>query len=395
MRTIHIVILFIAFSHSVLAQNATRTEISLTPIASGIMAPVSMACPNDQSGRIFICEQTGKIRIIKNGKISDKPFLDLSGKLDRMGKMYSEKGLLGLAFHPQYKQNGKFYVYYSAPESDKGYDHKSIVAEYKVSGDAEVADAGSEKIILEIKQPESNHNGGQLAFGPDGYLYIGSGDGGGGGDQHGVNGNGQDLSTLLGKILRIDVSTTPYTIPADNPFKSVSAAKPEVWAYGLRNPWRFSFDRKSGVLFCGDVGQNRWEEVDIIKKGGNYGWRFMEGTHCFNPQTNCPQGGLEMPVAEYDHNEGLSITGGYVYRGPGLSRLQGRYIFGDWKGKLFFLETQKGAWQKRPLFVKGKKDNDAGVNINSFGEDETGRVYLLTQKFTGTFAANGTLYLIE
>jgi glucose/arabinose dehydrogenase len=296
------------------SQSAATVE--LVPVVKGIMAPVSMAVPRDGSGRMFVCEQTGKIRIIKNGAMLEKPFLDVSNKLDKMSKVYSEKGLLGLEFHPQFKQNGKFYVYYSAPAAEKNLEHKSVLAEYHAAPGSDEADAGSEKIVLEVGQPESNHNGGQLAFGPDGYLYVGLGDGGGAGDQHGANGNAQDLSNLLGKILRIDVNKPPYAIPGDNPFAGKAGARGEIWAYGLRNPWRFSFDRKTGALFCGDVGQNKWEEIDIIRKGGNYGWRIMEAGHCFKPESGCRQDGLEPPVAEYNHNEGISVTGGYVYRGP-------------------------------------------------------------------------------
>jgi len=226
-------VFLLAFTAFNLPQQKLTVKLKL--VAKDFVGPVAMESPKDGSKRLFICEQTGKIKIIKNGLVLDKPFLDVGSKLDNVNKAYSEKGLLGMAFHPKFKSNGKFYIYYSAKESDKTYDHKSILAEYKASGD--IADPKSEKIILEIKQPESNHNGGQLCFGPDGFLYIGSGDGGGAGDQHGSIGNGQDLNTLLGKILRIDVdSKIPYAIPPDNPFAKNPKAKPEIWAYGLRNP---------------------------------------------------------------------------------------------------------------------------------------------------------------
>jgi glucose/arabinose dehydrogenase len=370
-------------------------DIKLKLIASGLTAPVAMDCPKDGSKRLFICEQTGKIKIIKNGVILKKPFLDIGAKLDGTNKFYSEKGLLGIVFHPKYKSNGKFYIYYSAPETDKNFDHKSILAEYTVSSDPDIADASSQKIILEVKEPESNHNGGQLAFGPDGFLYVSLGDGGGGGDDHGVKGNGQDLNTLLGKILRIDVdSKDPYSIPPDNPFVGNKDTRPEIWAYGLRNPWRFSFDRKTGALFCADVGEHKWEEIDIIKKGGNYGWRITEGKHCYNPENGCSFSNLELPIAEYGHSVGISVTGGFVYRGKNIPALHGKYIFGDWRGKLFYLEEKDGNWIFNHLSADGKP-NDIHMNINSFGEDENGEIYILTQKTIGTLFSNGSVYLID
>lgn len=370
-------------------------DIKLKLITKGLTGPVAMDCPKDQSKRLFICEQTGKIKIVKNGVLLEKPFLDIGSKLDGVNKIYSEKGLLGIAFHPKYKSNGKFYIYYSAPESDKKFDHKSILAQYKVSSDADIADASSEKIILKIKQPESNHNGGQIAFGPDGFLYIGLGDGGGAGDKHGEKGNAQNLNTLLGKILRIDIdSKDPYGIPPDNPFVGNKEARPEIWAYGLRNPWRFSFDRKTGKMFCADVGQDKWEEIDIISKGKNYGWRITEGKHCYDPQIGCKLANLEFPIAEYDHSIGISVTGGFVYRGENIPALQGKYIFGDWKGKLFYLEAKDEKWEFNHLSTDGKP-RDIKLNINSFGEDEHGEIYILTQKTMGTVLSNGAVYLID
>lgn len=391
-KPLYILLLFFCCQSLIWAQTDIKTKI----IAKNLMAPVAMDCPKDGSKRLFICEQTGKIKIIKNGQVLEKPFLDVSGKLDGMGKAYSEKGLLGIAFHPNYKNNGRFFIYYSAPESNSVYDHKSIVAEYKVSEHADVADATSHTVIMEIKQPESNHNGGQLAFGPDGYLYIGLGDGGGAGDQHGAMGNGQNLTTHLGKILRIDVDAQkPYAIPKDNPFVAIKVVKPEIWAYGLRNPWRFSFDRKSGQLFCADVGQDKWEEVNIISKGKNYGWRVMEGAHCYKPDKNCDQKNLVLPIAEYGHDKGISVIGGYVYRGNNIPSIKGKYIFGDWKGTMYFLEEVQGKWIMKNLSIEGKKDNDVDMNINSFGEDENGEIYILGQKITGTLMANGMILLID
>ena len=216
-----------------------------------------------------------------------QPFLDVSNQLVPINPGYDERGLLGIAFHPDFKTNHKFYVYYSVPSNTSGSDHKGILVEYMVSANnPDVADISTKRILLEVEEPESNHNGGNLVFGPDGYLYIGLGDGGGGGDEHGTFGNGQNLGTLLGKIIRIDVNGQPYTVPKDNPFVNRTDARPEIWAYGLRNPWRFSFDRVTKQLFAGDVGQNKYEEVDIITKGGNYGWRIKEGLHDYDLQNS-------------------------------------------------------------------------------------------------------------
>lgn len=371
-------------------------EITLTEVAKDLTGPVAMDSPKDGSNRLFVCEQTGKVKIIQPGSNAHIVFLDISSKLDKIGKGYTEKGLLGIAFHPQYKSNGRFFVYYSAPPSGEQNDHTDVVEEYKVTGNASRADASSGKIILKVSHPESNHNGGQLAFGPDGYLYIGLGDGGGGGDKHGMIGNAQDLNALLGKILRVDVdSKSPYGIPKDNPFINTKNAKPEIYAYGLRNPWRFSFDRKTGQLFCADVGQNKYEEINMIDKGKNYGWRLKEASHCYNPETNCNKPGLIDPIAEYGRDLGISVTGGYVYHGNNNQKLSGRYVFADWKGDMYYLEKANDAWQMKALSIAGKKSNNLGMNINSFGEDEKGNVYILAQKFTGTFTANGIIYLID
>jgi glucose/arabinose dehydrogenase len=388
--------LWILITGDLSRRQASSVRIGTLEVASGLMAPVSMAHAGDKSGRLFVCEQTGRIRIVRSGKLIDRPFLDLSSKLDDIGKVYSEKGLLGLAFHPQYKRNGRFFVYYSAPSAEKGSDHKSVLAEYRVlAADPDQADINSQFVIMEIQQPESNHNGGQIEFGPDGMLYIGLGDGGGAGDQHGTIGNGQDLGTVLGKILRIDVDKNrPYAVPADNPFIGRKEVKKEIWAYGLRNPWRFSFDRATGKLYCGDVGQHKWEEINVIEKGKNYGWRIMEGNHCYDPESGCRQNGLELPVGEYAHDRGISVTGGYVYRGKKVPALSGKYIFGDWKGAMFYLEFAGGKHTLHNLMIAGRKNNDLRLNINSFGEDENGELYILTQKFTGSFTSNGAVHLI-
>ncbi len=372
-----------------------KTKIQLALVASGIAGPVSADAPKDGSGRLFICEQTGKIRIVKEGQLLAVPFLDINTKLDVINKQYSEKGLLGLAFHPNYKSNGKFYVYYSGKGNHKNNDHKSIVAEFTVSENSDVANVNSEKVILEIQQPEENHNGGQLAFGADGYLYIASGDGGGANDEHGGVGNGQNLKTWLGKILRIDVNAdSAYNVPKDNPFVNNPNALPQIWAYGLRNPWRFSFDRKSGLLFCADVGQNKWEEIDIIEKGKNYGWRIMEASNCFNPSKNCDTKDLVLPIAEYSHQEGVCVTGGYVYNGIAIDELKGQYIFADWTGQIYTLQQQGKEWKMKGIEIADEAGKIFKENVNSFGEDEAGEIYILCQKSTGPYELNGSVYKI-
>jgi glucose/arabinose dehydrogenase len=390
------------------AQTAQPITIRLTPLARGLTAPVAFAAAPD--GRLLVVEQIGKIKLIKNGQLQPQPFLDLTGKLDRISGMYSEKGLLGLALHPQFAANGKLYVYYSARKTAPDLNHGSIVAEYTMSPDPDThtdrADANSERILLTIGQPESNHNGGHLAFGPDGYLYIGSGDGGGAGDRHGAIGNGQALTTLLGKILRIDVNrqegSKPYAIPPDNPFanrtpttySNAPTARAEIFAYGLRNPWKFSFDAQ-GRLWAADVGQDKYEEIDLIEKGKNYGWRIMEGLHCFNPPTGCDDKNLVPPIHEYDHGLGNSITGGYVYRGTRIAALRGKYVFGDWSGKLFYLAQVNGAWQRGELHIVGKDGNRPGAYVNSFGEDAAGELYVLTNENMGPSGTGGAVWRID
>jgi len=355
----------------------TQPTLHAKLIDGSINSPVAFA--SDGSGYNYICEQSGVIRILKDGRILDEPFLDLRNKLIKQMNLYSERGLLGLAFHPNYASNGRFFVYYSATSKQKGSNHKSVISEFKRSQNPMKANPFSEKIILEIEQPESNHNGGNLAFGPDGFLYIGSGDGGGANDEHGKKGNGQNLETLLGKMLRIDINAgNPYKIPADNPFVN-KGGRDEIWAYGLRNPWKFSFDKLSGKLFCADVGQDTWEEIDIIEKGGNYGWKIMEGNHCFESWGNCNKTGLKLPIAEYNHSTGKCIIGGYIYRGE-AGAFAGRYFFGDWTGKLFMLTPVSGNWVMQELKVKGINGR---FTINSFGEDEKGNIYLLGQKGIG------------
>jgi glucose/arabinose dehydrogenase len=340
----------------------TVPQIELQLLASGFTRPIYVTHAGDGSGRLFVVEQAGVIRIVRDGKISATPFLDIRDRVESGG----EKGLLSVAFHPKYKENGRFFVNYTARKQGV---LKSIIAEYNVSQtNPDIADR-AERVILEIEQPFANHNGGLNKFGPDGFLYIGMGDGGAAGDPLNA---GQSLDTLLGKMLRIDVEREPYAIPQDNPFVGRADVQGEIWAYGLRNPWRFSFDRCTGRLFAGDVGQNRLEEIDLIEKGKNYGWRIMEGSQCYDPPTMCNTQGLELPIAEYDHSLGCSVTGGYVYRGRQFPALIGHYLFGDYcSGRIWSLtEDPQGRWTMRQLI-------DSPFSISSFGEDEQGELYVV------------------
>jgi glucose/arabinose dehydrogenase len=330
----------------------------------------NLAQPDDGQSHIFVTEQPGQIHVF-----SDDPettytevFLDIR---DRVSESGNEEGLLGLAFDPKYSTNGHFYVYYSASSP-----RRSVLSRFSVNqSDLNTADLSSETIILEIPQPYKNHNGGQIAFGPDGYLYIGLGDGGSSGDPMG---NAQNVSTLLGTILRIDVRSVSknksYGIPSDNPFVGIKGARKEIWAYGLRNPWRFSFDATTGLLWTGDVGQRKWEEVDIVKKGLNYGWNTMEGGHCFSPTNNCDTTNLELPVTEFAHTEGCSITGGYVYRGNGIPWLLGTYVYGDYcSGKIWGLHYDGGSVIEHSMLL------DSNLSITSFGQGLYGELYVLSR----------------
>ncbi len=389
------IIYTISFPVKLTAQ-PSKISIKLIQVASGFTSPVGMASPDDGTDRIFVFEQGGKIKIVEKGKVRETPFLDVSSRLDGLNIAYSEKGLLGMAFHPQYKTNGRFFIYYSAPLKQSGFDHKSVIGEYRVSPQDPNKALASEEKIMEILQPESNHNGGMLAFGPDGYLYIGLGDGGGANDEHGTIGNGQDKNSLLGKILRIDVNgAKPYAIPADNPFVNKQNHRPEIYAYGLRNPWRFSFDLANGKLYCGDVGQNKYEEINIIEKGGNYGWRIMEGYHCFNPPSGCDKAGLKLPITEYNHDTGISICGGYMYRGDSYPSLHGNYFFADWSGKIFCIRKKSdNSWDRIPVDVNGSGKNETDGKVNSMGTDANGDVYVITQKLFGPRSPTGALYKI-
>jgi glucose/arabinose dehydrogenase len=335
---------------------------ALRRIVSGLERPVYLTHAGDTTGRLFVVEQSGRIRILQNGALLADPFLDLTDLVNDSG---NEQGLLGLAFHPDYAANGLFFVNYTDANGD------TAVVRYSVSADPNRADPASAKMILQVAQPFPNHNGGDLAFGPDGYLYIGLGDGGSAGDPQG---NGQNLKALLGKLLRIDVNPgDPYGIPPDNPFVGHPEARPEIWAYGLRNPWRYSFDRATGDLYIADVGQNAYEEIDYQPAGSqggeNYGWNFMEGAHPFKGQAPA---GLTAPVAEYSHQVGgCSVTGGYVYRGPSLPALNGVYLYGDYcSGQVWALYRSGSSWENVALL-------NAFFTISSFGEDANGEVYVL------------------
>jgi glucose/arabinose dehydrogenase len=298
-------------------------DIALAEVASGLRAPVHIAHDGTPE-RLYVVEQAGTIRIVEKGKVLPEPFLDISGRVESGG----EKGLLSVAFHPRHRDNGFLYVDYTTRRDGKLYTHVSRFRRV----DRNRADSGSETVLLRIEQPYSNHNGGQLAFGPDGYLYIGMGDGGSANDPHD---HGQNLGSLLGKILRIDVDGTsdalPYAIPRDDPFVNRKGARAEIWAYGLRNPWRFAFDPANGRLYAADVGQDAVEEIDVIEKGGNYGWRIMEGDIC-TPAIGepCNRSGLRPPIHVYRHPEGFSVTGGFVYRGASVPGLCGVYLFADY-----------------------------------------------------------------
>ena len=356
---------------------APVTSINLVPIANGFVKPVYLTHAGD--GRLFIVEQDGIIRIVQDGAILPQPFLNIDPLVGSGG---SEQGLLSLAFHPEYGENGRFFIYYT--DNNGG----TVVARYQVNADnPNQADPGSAVVLLTLPQPYGNHNGGQLHFGPDGYLYIGLGDGGSANDPLLA---GQDKSVLLGKLLRLDVdfNESGYAVPATNPFVNDEGSRNEIWAYGLRNPWRFSFDRLTDDLYIADVGQNIWEEVNFQSAGSpggeNYGWNIMEGLHCFQADT-CDKSGLIQPIAEYQHGAGdCSITGGYVYRGQQFLSLYGNYFYGDYcSGKVWSLLRQPdGTWVNNQVFGL------QGLFISSFGEDVDGELYLLSY-------GDGVVYQIQ
>ena len=414
---------------------------ALQLIADSMIAPLVISEPADGSKRLFIADETGTIWIIgADGKKLSTPFIDISGRMVPLSASYDERGLLGMAFHPDFKTNGKFYLFYTAPPRagtpvpgplGSGWDNLTRISEFKVSAaDANQADPGSERVLLEDDHPYLNHNGGTLAFGPDGFLYISIGDGGNGDDvgnghvedwyKVNAGGNGQDnYANLMGDILRIDVNGSPYNIPPDNPFVG-TAARPEIYAFGFRNPFRFSFDM-SGThqLIAGDVGQSLYEEIDLVTKGGNYGWNIKEGTHCFDAdsdlveRSSCPMtdsaGNLMIdPVIEMANNAnpkgggvGNAVIGGFVYRGTALRSLKGKYIFGMFStlenaksGKVFSADMAgSGSWSYSPLALIGYP-TDLGTYLKSFGQDQSGEIYLLTSDQGGPNGNAGKVYKI-
>ena len=345
--------------------NEERAGIILDPVATGLESPVFLTAPSGDA-RLFVVEQPGRIRVIRNGRLVPRPYLDISAKVGYGG----ERGLLGLAFHPHFAQNGRFYVNYTDRNGD------TRVERYEAAPAADSADPASARLVLSVAQPYANHNGGDVLFGPDGMLYVGMGDGGSGGDPHG---NGQSLGTLLGKLLRLDVDRAePYAIPPDNPFVGRSGARGEIWAYGLRNPWRIAFDRTAGLLYVADVGQNQWEEVDVARAGAgglNYGWNRMEGSHCYGLGP-CRREGLTLPVLDYGHGDGCAIIGGFVYRGRAIPAAVGHYFYSDYcSGWLRSFRVVEKAATDRSIW----RTRDAG-SVLSFGEDASGELYLLSAR---------------
>jgi glucose/arabinose dehydrogenase len=421
------------------AQTEEAPAVGLRTVADGLTSPVTLASPGDGSGRLFVVDQAGLIRVLTpDGALRPEPFLDLRSRMVTLMAGFDERGLLGLAFHPQYAANGRFFVYYSAPlraGAPAGFNHTSNISEFRVSpADPNRADPATERVLLQVDEPQFNHNAGTLLFGPDdGDLYISLGDGGGANDvglghvadwfADNGGGNGQDVTqNLLGSILRIDVDRgAPYAIPADNPFAGTPGCADgcdETWAYGFRNPYRMSFDSGgSHQLFVGDVGQLSWEEVNIVSAGGNYGWNVKEGTHCFDaenptqepaacpdivgaghPRTGDP---LIDPIIEYPQARlggfGVAVVGGHVYRGSALPQFRGRYVFGDWSrsfgqanGSLFVAMSRKrGLWQMQELRVATSPTGRLNARLLGFGQDAAGELYALTTNNTGPTGTTG------
>lgn len=406
-----------------------QVKVKLEPYVTGVNAPLAMVQPPGDD-RKFVIEQFGRVRVIDaDGNLQAEPFIDIRNRLPRLWSDFDEKGLLGIAFHPDFANNGKFYLAHGTPidfQADLAkqfwWSHTNVVEEYTVSeDDPDIADTSTVRRLTSIDWPQFNHNGHWIGFGPDGYLYISTGDGGYANDWgigHNVTeGNGQDLSVLHGKILRIDVDNPSdgraYGIPADNPFANDANAAPEIWAYGLRNPWRCSFDMEDGRLFCGDVQQNSFEEVDIVEGGKNYGWRRMEATHCFDytkpddHPADCDKTDLVEPILEYNNCTakpqgclGISVTGGYVYRGA-HEPWKGKYVFGDWSksfaemdGQIFVAtEGSDGTWSMEVAEIVGM-EGDKAPYVLAFAQDADGEVYALTSITTGPVGSLDTIYKI-
>jgi hypothetical protein len=405
--------------------------VGLRLFAEGFTAPTALVPLRDGSGRFLVTDQVGIVQLLdRAGKAAPRPFLDLRTRMVRLNEGFDERGLLGLALHPRFPEDRRLYVHYSAPArlaAPRDWDHTSHVSEFQVApGEPLRVDPASERVLMEIDQPYFNHNGGCLVFGPDGFLYITVGDGGNANDvgRRGPQGNGQDTMTVLGKILRIDVDRgVPYGIPPGNPFPDGSAGRPEIFAWGLRNVWQMSFDRGGNrELFAADVGQNRFEEVNIIVQGGNYGWNIREAFHCFDPlQPNqspedCPKIGargepLLDPILAYKNINGfrndpealgISVTGGFVYRGQALPQLQGRYVFGDWsrqwalaQGVLLVATRPANSskrWTIEPLTLATHPDGHIGQFLLAFGEDDAGELYVLTNSSNSPLGRTGRIY---
>jgi glucose/arabinose dehydrogenase len=414
-------------------------NVGLQLVAEGLTSPVALVPVPDESGRLFVVDQIGQIRVITaEGELLEEAFLDIRERLVSLDENYDERGLLGMAFHPTYAENGRFFLYYSAPlqaEAPADWDHTSHLSQFTVSGDnPDVADPASEQLLLAVDQPQGNHNAGSIAFGPDGYLYVPLGDGGAADDvglghvedwyETNVGGNGQDLGqNLLGSILRLDVDNQGtdgrvYAIPGDNPFVNQAGAE-EIWAIGFRNPYRMSFDMAGDqALFVGDAGQNLWEEVSIVEAGGNYGWNVKEGTYCFstaNPNESleeCPDMDADGrplidPIIEYQNGNaagglGLVVIGGNVYRGSALPQWDGLYIFGDWStsfgqadGTLFLATPSDAAgelWPIQELMVADRDNGRLNEYLLSFGQDNSGEVYILTTEMAGPGGNTGKVY---
>nr|BAK63348.1 hypothetical protein [Pan troglodytes] len=390
-------------------------QLCLSEVANGLRNPVSMVHAGDGTHRFFVAEQVGVVWVyLPDGSRLEQPFLDLKNIVLTTPWIGDERGFLGLAFHPKFRHNRKFYIYYSC--LDKKKVEKIRISEMKVSrADPNKADLKSERVILEIEEPASNHNGGQLPFGLDGYMYIFTGDGGQAGDPFGLFGNAQNKSSLLGKVLRIDVNRAGsdgkrYRVPSDNPFVSEPGAHPAIYAYGIRNMWRCAVDRGDpvtrqgrGRIFCGDVGQNRFEEVDLIVKGGNYGWRAKEGFACYDKKL-CHNASLDgvLPIYAYGHAVGKSVTGGYVYRGCESPNLNGLYIFGDFmSGRLMALQEDRKnkKWKKQDLCLGSTTScafpgliSTHSKFIISFAEDEAGELYFLATSYPSAYAPHGSIY---
>jgi len=406
-----------------------KNSVSLKLVTEGLTSPLLLVESPDNSGRLFVIDQTGQIYIIKDGTRQTQPFLDIQGKLVPREGAQDERGLLGLAFHPDFANNGRFFVYYSGPlraEAPDDWDHTNFVAEYMASPGSDQADASSEKILLAMDHPQANHNAGMVAFGDDGYLYISVGDGGGANDNdighvedwyaENEGGNGQDITqNLLGNILRIDVNQPEgYGIPADNPFVATDGLD-EIYAYGLRNPYRFCFD-PSGQIILADAGQELYEEIDLVVKGGNYGWNVKEGAHCFstadpeNPPSSCPEQdtlGNELidPVIEFANSRNASNglgnvgVGGFVYEGDDVKSLDDKYIFGvlaqhpdQMDGAIFAANRSGNQWSYSKLKIENMDNNEVGMFILGFGQDNDGEIYVMTNGGTDN---SGKVYKID